>query len=134
MNKLSGYKSITLKDGTEIELKFGMGALSVFGEVLGVETLEEALAQLNPKLNEAGEPVVTIKYIGVIQKLLYAAAYFAAVSQDKPVTFNVHKAANWMDEVGIAEILSVLDLGGETPKEVPDEVKKKKQPLIRASQ
>lgn len=126
MNKLSGYKAITLKDGTQVELKFGMGALELFGELIGVQTLEEALARLNPQTTEEGEPIITFAYLGTIRKLLYAAARFAALSQDKPVTFTEYSAANWIEEVGLPEILSVMDMGGKAESDGV-EPKKKKQ-------
>lgn len=134
MNKVSGYKAIKLKDGSQIELKFGMGALELFAEAVGVKTLDEALKLLNPENDPEGNPIVTFAYLGIIRKLLFAAAKFAALTQNKPVDFNEYTAANWLEEVGIGEILSVLDLGGETPKEVPAETKKKQKPLIKATQ
>ncbi|WP_077920419.1 hypothetical protein [Spirosoma sp. 209] len=124
MNKLSGYKAFTLPDGTEIELKFGMGALELFGKSIGAKTVDEAMTQLNVSNDENGQPVVTFEFLGVVRKLLFAAAQFAALSQGKPVTFNEYQVSDWIDAVGLEEILSVLDLPDAAPDS--DGAKKKK--------
>lgn len=125
MNKVSGYTEIRQPDGTVIPLKFGIGAFELFAELIGVTTIEDAQKAIMPEVEENGTFKPTFGYIGRLRKLLFCAAKYACLVENRPVNFNEWHAGAWIDENGIEGVLSAMDMGPK-PGEVDEPAAKKK--------
>lgn len=133
MNKLSGYNQFKLANGETLEVKFSNGAYEIFGQLLGVETIEEIDAALKPKTKieqqdgkDVEMPVMTLTYMRNFRLFFLAAAKYAALVQGKRDIagvaldeVNEYMAAEWLEEIGYDAVLNIV------PKPEAEEPKKK---------
>ncbi|MVM28406.1 hypothetical protein GO755_00065 [Spirosoma sp. HMF4905] len=118
MNKLSGYREITLSSGEVVELKFCNGSTEIYGQLTGLKTLSDIDASLDLEyvqgMDEAGNPAlvpnVTTEYLKGLRLFVYSAALYAARVQNKPINFNEWTAAEWIEDVGTQAILANVDI------------------------
>lgn len=133
MNKLSGYKEVTIPStGEVIELKFSNGTTEIFADLMGLATLEEVDNALKLDIGvaladgstdeKAFSKAITPQYLKAIRLFVYAAAKYAALVQKKPINFNEWSPSEWFQEVGISTFLGATDTPEEAPKKNEVEV------------
>ncbi|MBD2702633.1 hypothetical protein IC229_18445 [Spirosoma sp. BT702] len=132
MNKLSGYKEITLENGKTLEFKFANGALELYSELTGIKTFAEIDESLMPDLidgvdenkNPIKVPTFTPRYLKAWRLWDYSAAKYAALAQRKPIDFTEWDAAEWIEQAGAEVFRAAMDI----PE--PDSTKKNEAPEV----
>lgn len=125
MNKLSAFKAFTLKDGRVIEVAFKNGTFEIYGRTMGFSTFADANKSLVAEKDAEGNAIITFDLERAYRHFVSAAVQFAAEFQGKSLPFeNEWQVADFIEEVGIENILAVIDQA-EPATEVTGGSKKK---------
>ncbi|RYF68750.1 MAG: hypothetical protein EOO39_18855 [Cytophagaceae bacterium] len=134
MNKISGYKSFDLADGRTIELAFTNGTFEIYGRAMGFKTFNEANQSLVAEKDEKGENIITFALEEAYRQFVWAAVKFVAMRTNQPDPFkNEWEVSDFIEEIGLNEILGGVENVPEKAEEEVEEPKKKGKAKVTQS-